>query len=455
MRKSVAALGLVLSLPFWLPKVVIRLRVWIFARVNGDNAIEIPGPLVPVEHFKEVYSHPAADGRSKGAGLSDLFWYWLAPGPQVHQEHLEPGERYDEVAALTRRILAVPTGRVENLTTRCVNRILDELPADEVTTVRLRDVMMPVWAEFYYELVFGEPCPTDARRLIVDNADDVVTALKCCGIRHMDRRDRLTKYLLDRVKNGDVKHDLPPSLSIEEQAYYLQGAFFNTAVVQMSEAMTHLFLVLAQHRDVQQRAVSNLDDDRYLDRVVDETLRQFPLFGIAHRITSGDIDVDGTTTIAKGSVLCFNYPEFQATGFDHPDEFDPERWAALSAKDVNYIPFGIAANRPCPAWRLAPITMRVAARETLRRYAMYSSVSHTRSIPHRGPCLLVRRSSQRSVHLRLTAMRGRDRIEDVGRSVVQLVLGTYMVADARRLRLTERYFDTHDLQGCPVGHGAR
>jgi cytochrome P450 len=218
--------------------------------------------------------------------------------------------------------------------------------------------------------------------------------------------------------------------------------------------MTHLLLVLAQHRDVQQRAVSSLDDDRYLDRVVDETLRQFPLFGIAHRITTADIDVDGTT-IEEGSVLCFNYPEFQTTGFDHPDEFDPERWAALSAKDANYIPFGIAANRPCPAWRLAPITMRVAAREILRRYAMYSSVSHTRSIPHRGPCLLVRRSSQRSVHLRLTAMRGRDRIEDVGRSVVQLVLGTYMVADARRLRLTERYFDTHDLQGCPVGHGAR
>jgi hypothetical protein len=38
----------------------------------------------------------------------------------------------------------------------------------------------------------------------------------------------------------------------------------------------------------------------------------------------------------------------------------------------------------------------------------------------------------------------------VWRSVVQLVLGTWMVLDARRLRLAGRYFDTHDTQGCPA-----
>jgi hypothetical protein len=41
-------------------------------------------------------------------------------------------------------------------------------------------------------------------------------------------------------------------------------------------------------------------------------------------------------------------------------------------------------------------------------------------------------------------MRARDRWEDVGRSGVQLVLGTYMVWEARKLRLCQRYFETHD-----------
>ena len=56
----------------------------------------MPGAARGRRHFERVYADPAADGRSRGAGLSDLFWYWLAPGPEIHQEHLEPGERYDE-----------------------------------------------------------------------------------------------------------------------------------------------------------------------------------------------------------------------------------------------------------------------------------------------------------------------------------------------------------------------
>jgi hypothetical protein len=94
---------------------------------------------------------------------------------------------------------------------------------------------------------------------------------------------------------------------------------------------------------------------------------------------------------------------------------------------------------------VASITMRAATRELLRRFALFSTASHTRSIPNRGPCLLVRRTGEGAPlppKARLRAMQLRDRWEDVGRSVTQLVLGTFMVWDARRLRLCERYFET-------------
>ncbi|SFO68052.1 Cytochrome P450 [Actinomadura madurae] len=447
---SAAVLALLASLPWWLPGRIVALRGWVFARVNGDEGIAVPGDLIGVEHFRDVYSHPAAGGRSRGAALSDLFWYWLSPGAHVHQEHLEAGDRYEEVARATRRFLAVPRAEAEELTRRCAARVLDEEapPGGGARTVRLRDLMMPVWAEFYYELVFGEPCPRAARDLIVGNADDVVTALKCCGLRHMDRRHRLTRYLAGRL--ADVRHPLPAGLSDEERAYYLQGTFFNTAVVQMSEAAAHLLMVLARHPDAAATALAG--DDRALDRVVQETFRLYPLFGVAHRITTGTIDVAGTT-IPAGSVLCFGYPEFHRAGFDHPDRFDPDRFRdGPAAKDMNHIPFGVAANRPCPAWRLAPLTLRVAAREVLRRHALTSSASHTRSLPNRGPCLLVpREAPPRSRAAALLRMRARDRAEDVGRGLVQLVLGTYMVCDARRQRLCERHFaraeETHAHAG--------
>jgi hypothetical protein len=424
-----------------LSRLVITLRAKVFEQVNGDNAITFPNEQVGADRFEELYSHPAANGRSRGAGLSDLFWYWLAPGPEVHQEHLEAGPRYDDVARATRTFLAGSSEELAAAATRCTARVLDEVLTGPVELVRLRDLMMPVWAEYFYEQVFGEPCPRQARDLIVAHANDVVTSLKCTGLRHPARRARLTRYLATRL--ADVRHPLPTTLSAQEQVHYLQGTYFNTAVVQMSEAMAHLLLALAQHPEVAQR----VGDDRYFAHVLDETFRLYPLFGIAHRITTADIELDEHTTFPAGSVLCFNYPAYHATGYANPERFDPGRWEHTSARAAHHIPFGIAANRPCPAWRLSPIAMRAATREVLRRVTLHSSVTHTRSLPSRGPCLLVRDGS--TPRRRLWLMHVRDRWEDVWRSVVQLVLGTVMVLHAHRLRPAGRYFDTHQPQEIP------
>jgi hypothetical protein len=403
------------SLPHWLPRRVVALRMWLFARINGREGIAVPGEEVDAAQFLEVYAQPAAGGRSRGAALSDLFWYWLSPGAEVHQEHLERGPRYDEVARCTRRILSMPSLAAERLAAECVR---DALP-DRIGLVRLRDLVMPVWAEFYHRLVFGDPGTGEVRQLIVANADDVVTALKCCGLRHMDRRLRLTAHL-ERVLD-DVPHDLPTLLGPREQAFYLQGTFFNTAVVQSSEATAHLLMVLAADESLQQAA----REDGALDGIFEETLRRFPLFGVAHRITTDAMTLPTGSVIPSGSVLCFNYPEFHRAG--------------------GHIPFGVAANRPCPAWHVAPITVKAVTRELLDRFDFATAAAHTRPLPNRGPCLMSPRGARgRRRRPTLLFLRVRDRWEDVGRSLTQLVLGTYMVWHARRLRLCERYFERTD-----------
>ncbi len=437
-----------MSLPYWLPAAIVRLRMQLLTRINGCEGIVIPGEQVSTEDFKRVYAHPAANGRSRGAALSDLFWYWLSPGPEFHQEHVEPGPRYDAIAQTTRHILALPKRAAEELTLRCIAEILDEVQARDLKVVRLRDWVMPMWAEFYYRLVFGTPPSAAARRLVVENANDVVTALKGCGLRHMDKRRRLTRFLVAQIASGALPHALPEFLSVEEQALYLQGVFFNTAVVQMSEATAHLLMVLAQKGQIQDAVVCRREDDHYLDRVISETLRVYPLFGIAHRITADNIVVDAHTTLPAGSVLCFNYADYHRSGYAHAERFDPQRWQQLAAREANYIPFGVTANRPCPAQGLALVTLRTAAADIVRRYALYSSAAHTRSLPNRGPCLLVPRARGCPAWrrgLELLRMRFHDRWEDVVRSLVQLVLGTYMVWDARRQRLCQRYFEAQDV----------
>jgi hypothetical protein len=477
---GVLVAAVLVSLPYWLPRIVVALRVRIFALINGTEGIAVPGRLVGVEDFKRLYADPAADGRSRGAALSDLFWYWLAPGPEVHQEHLEPGPRNDDVARTTRRTIArLRKDDWEELVARCAAREFDRVGgrlggrvgSGRARVVRLRDAMMPLWASVYYEVVFGEPCPPDARDLIVANANDVVSALKCTRLRHMGRRDRLTRYLRGKIAAGAVPFGLPAALTEQEQAYYLQGTYFNTAVVQMSEGMAHLLLAIAARPDLQRqlRAESAESTDKpaesadpagsggqgpqrsaaLLDRVIEETLRVYPLFGVAHRITSAQIAL-GEAAIPAGSVLLFNYAEFHRAGGAGAAEFDPDRWLREHPEHVNHIPFGVSANRPCPARGIAPLTMRVAAAEVLRRYALSTSAGHTRSLPNRGPCLLTPldpdRAEPRRPAARLAMLRVRDRWEDVWRSLVQLVLGTYMVWDARRLRLCRTYFAAQEVE---------
>lgn len=451
---GVAAAAAAATLPYWLPQRVVALRGAIFTLVNGEECLPVLRRQGGAAEFLRVYGDPGARGRSHGAGLSDLFWYWLAPGPEVHQEHLEAGPRYDQAARTTRAILASRTKEQwAELVTRCTAHVLDErLPAtpnpdrpNGSVFLRLRDLMMPVWAEAYYELVFREPCPPGARDLIVANADDVVSALKCTTLRHMRRRDRLTRYLRGRLDAGDVPFELPGLLTRDEQVLYLQGAFFNTAVVQMSEAMAHLLLAVAEHTGVQDRLRASPDDDDYLSDVINEALRTWPLFGIAHRIATGDIA--GSPPIKAGTVLLFDYPGFHRAGFPDgagdPAEFNPDRWRAGNGRPGNFIPFGVSANRPCPARGVAPAGMRAATREVLRRFTLSSSAAHTRSLPNRAPVLMTPVGAPPPAPPRLAAMRLRDRWEDVARSLTQLALGTVMVLHARRLALCRTYFAEH------------
>jgi hypothetical protein len=441
---AAAAAGLAGSLPYWLPRQVVALREAIFTMVNGEEGMPVLRRPAGAADFLRVYADPAANGRSHGAGLSDLFWYWLAPGPEVHQEHLEPGPRYDQAARTTRTILASLTkAQWAELVTRCTAKVLDEKASEDGLStangpVRIRDLMMIVWAEVYYELVFREPCPREARELIVGNADDVVSALKCTRLRHMRRRERLTRYLRARIDAGEVPFELPALLTRAERAFYLQGAFFNTAVVQMSEAMAHLLLALAQHPRVQDRVRADPGDGQYLSDVINEALRVWPLFGIAHRITTGDIDV--SPPIAAGSVVLFDYLGFHHGSGGDAADFDPGRWDRESAPPLHFIPFGVSANRPCPARGVAPVGMGAAAREVLRRFVLSSAVQHTRSLANRAPVLLTPLGAPRPTSGRLALMRLADRWEEVSRSVAQLAFGTVMVWDARRLALCRNYF---------------
>jgi hypothetical protein len=401
---TVLLLALV-SFPHWFTAIVIAIRMRAFTKLNSDHGVEFPNADVEGRDMLKLYSNENARGRSLGAELSDLFWYFLCPGPELHQEQVENGLMYDVLSDATAKLLGSPASVLEEVGARHAEALFArQLPHNNsLMTCRLRDFYFPLMTTIMYELIFAEAIDSKTLNLLQSTGENVVNAIKFSSFRNMKLRNKTTEFLIAKLSNpatvlaaGDGVFD--QRLTLREKALHLQGAFFVTGCVQMSEALAHTTLALAQHPEVCNKLFRLLQEDekaagQYLTLVIDEVLRVWPLFGIAHRITSAPITAPGGKVYPTGSVFCFNYPKFHHSGFDSPEEFKPERWLTLGKTKANYMPFGVMANRPCPAQRVSLILTKAIIRVAVLRATFFSSASHIRSLPCRGPSVLCARAS--------------------------------------------------------------
>lgn len=83
----------------------------------------------------------------------------------------------------------------------------------------------------------------------------------------------------------------------------------------MAEAMAHLLLCLGQHPKVQEKLLKDNIEGQYFDMVIAESLRLFPLFGIAHRIATNDISLpNGISAFSLSLSLCLpSFVEIKAS----------------------------------------------------------------------------------------------------------------------------------------------
>eukprot|EP01062_Namystynia_karyoxenos_P032560 TRINITY_DN24022_c0_g1_i1.p1 TRINITY_DN24022_c0_g1~~TRINITY_DN24022_c0_g1_i1.p1 ORF type:complete len:536 (+),score=202.91 TRINITY_DN24022_c0_g1_i1:93-1610(+) len=448
------------SAPSWLPGRVVALRMHLLTSINDGSGgsgegVQVPNAEVDCEGFRMLYRSKAAGGRSVGAGLSDLFWYFLSPGPEVHPEQLENGPKYNEVALVLKRALGAPREEAQAALLKLAEQMVDSLSGG-VSVVRLRDLFMPLFARFYHDMLFREEASDEIVEKIVRYAHNVIQALKWCELRDMPARLEVTDYVLAQVRKGGLRPGLCDDvthLSDEELALMLQGAFLNSGVVQSSEAMAHAILALAQHPDIARTMVAE-PPAGYVSGFVSECLRLWPLFGIAHRILTEDVELPSGSTLPAGTVVCFNYPEYHSRGYDEPDVLNPMRWQTLKRSEANYLPFGMPGNRPCPAQRLAVLSMETLVPHLAQFLEFASPVMHSRSLPGRGLCAVAPRPSksprQRRIARGCAAASSRpmqaalwvlDQADSVSRSLAQLACASAIVSDAKRLRLCQRYFE--------------
>ncbi|KFZ56914.1 Cytochrome P450 3A24, partial [Antrostomus carolinensis] len=153
-----------------------------------------------------------------------------------------------------------------------------------------------------------------------------------------------------------------------------------------SNTLCYLAYELATNPDVQQKLLEEIDTVlpnkapltyeavmqlEYLDMVVSETLRLFPIGGRIERACKKDVEINGVT-IPKGTIVMI--PPYtlhrNAEYWPNPEEFRPERFRKENKESIDpytYLPFG-AGPRNCLGMRFALLTLKVAIAVLLQHF---------------------------------------------------------------------------------------
>jgi len=147
------------------------------------------------------------------------------------------------------------------------------------------------------------------------------------------------------------------------------------------EVRTRLRAEVAAVGDADARAYSALP---YLDAVVKETLRVYPIVPFVFREALQPFNLDGYT-FDRGTILA---PSVYLTHrredlYDRPEMFEPERFLARTYSPYEYLPFGGGARR-CIGMNLAIYEMKVILATLFQRFDLENDAG--------TPVLPVRRS---------------------------------------------------------------
>ncbi|KAM4812099.1 cytochrome P450 3A9-like [Urocitellus parryii] len=156
------------------------------------------------------------------------------------------------------------------------------------------------------------------------------------------------------------------------------GIFILAGYDTTSTSLSFIMYLLATHPDVQKKLQQEIDETlpnkgpvtydvlfemKYLDMVVNETLRLYPIVERIERVCKKDVELNGVF-IPKGKIVTI--PTYSlhkiSTYWPEPEKFYPERFSKKNKDSINpyiYMPFG-NGPRNCIGMRFALMNMKLA-----------------------------------------------------------------------------------------------
>ncbi|KAL6110958.1 cyp3a7 [Pungitius sinensis] len=216
---------------------------------------------------------------------------------------------------------------------------------------------------------------------------------------HSEQKSRVDflQLMIDSQKNNDLsKEESNKGLSDHEilsQAMIFLFAGYETS----SSSLSFLAYNLATNPDIMKRLQEEVDSTfpnkgpveyqalmqmEYLDSVINESLRLYPIAPRLERVAKATVEINGIV-IPKGMVVMVpTWPLHRDPSlWPEPEAFKPERFSKENKDTIDpytYMPFG-AGPRNCIGMRFALVMMKLAMVEILQRFSF--SVCKETEIP--------------------------------------------------------------------------
>jgi len=245
-------------------------------------------------------------------------------------------------------------------------------------------------------IVFGLAQPSLARFLGIKILDPPVSnffmnivkdTVKYREANDVDRKDMM-KLLIDIKNNRSGEGQTGDGLTMEElaaQAFVFFFAGFETS----STTMTFCLYELAKNQEIQQKVRDEVNhvlskhngeitydsimDMKYMNQVIDETLRKYPPVPFITRESVQDYNVPNMDlTLSKGThvIIPIMGLHYDAEYFPNPETFDPERFSEENRHQIppfTFMPFG-EGPRICIGLRFGLMQTKVGLSILLKNY---------------------------------------------------------------------------------------
>jgi cytochrome P450 len=177
--------------------------------------------------------------------------------------------------------------------------------------------------------------------------------------RELDPREDMISDLVHAVDPEGNKLDFSETIS-SIRALLVAG---NETT---ATALGNLVFILATEPEIAAQLEAAADDDRLMNRFVEELLRIEPPVRALSRMTTKEVELGGTT-LPDGAHLLLMY----SSANDQPDLFESPRDFDMNRKNImKHVSFGGGIHK-CVGLALARMEIKVAARQLVKRFGSF------------------------------------------------------------------------------------